>query len=183
MHEYFANDSVNLRLQGVCSIVESEHGRDDRTAELTSAEHVAQVNTPQRHLAGHQNDAPVLLEADIGGTKKQVFREAVGDTGQCLHAAGHDDHSIGHKGAAGDDSRIIALCIDMICGIIEFLNGNISFQTPGESGAFCHNQICFAVCIAEGTEKRETHLYTGGSAYTDDDSHNIPHFMLRSRNQ
>ena len=82
LHEYFANDSVNLRLQGVRAVVESEHGRDNRTAELTSAEHVAQVNTPQRYLAGHQNDAPVLLEADIGGTKKQVFREAVGDTGQ-----------------------------------------------------------------------------------------------------
>ena len=109
-----SDNVVNLVLQGVCTVIEGEHGRNDCTPQLGSAEHVAQMDPAQGHFAGDQYKTTIFLEADVGGTKKQVFRISADDTGERLHTAGHDDHAVGHKGAAGDDGYIVVLFIDMI---------------------------------------------------------------------
>ena len=81
-------------------------GADDlKTVNVLEDEEVRQV---ERRLAHHEQQAPALLQGDVGGAGEQVVGETVGDGGQRLHRAGGHDHGRGVEAAAGQAGAHVA---------------------------------------------------------------------------
>ena len=78
--EHARHDVIDDVVDRLRMIVEGRHRRHDRGAHARELEHVLQMHLGQRRLAHHQDQAPALLEHDVGGAVHEVLAVAVGDS-------------------------------------------------------------------------------------------------------
>ena len=87
---------------GLRAVVETRAGRQDDRAGPGQAQHVLEMDGGQRRLAWNQDQLAAFLENHVGGALDQVVGQPLGDSGQCAHRAGTDDHRVRRVGARGD---------------------------------------------------------------------------------
>ena len=74
-------------------------------------------------------DPQVIYDVNVGGTLDEVAGEAVRDSGERAHAAGHDDHAGGGVAAAGDGGS------DVVFGVLRNFRGGLTEKFFCEIGA------------------------------------------------
>jgi len=105
----FANEIVD-RMR---SEVEGGDDGEDGGSGVGGQAHVANVDLVQRSLAHAEHQRTLLFQANVGGSLDELSREAVGNLGQCAHAAWDHDHRVGGIGAAGNVGADVVVALRM----------------------------------------------------------------------
>jgi len=119
MVEDAGDDEVDDLLDPGLARVEAGGGGEDHGAGPRDAEHVLDHDLRVRRLARHEDQAPALLQADLGGPLDQVGRCAAGDPPERAARAGNDRHAVGLVGSARD--RDLEVLVVVVLDIRRFL--------------------------------------------------------------
>src|SRR5262245_21906231 len=109
--KHAAGKLVGHGLNARRSVIEPWDYGIDSSPGFRSPVHIANVDAIERRFAHAEHQGALLLQADIGSALNQVARQAVGDAGQCAHAAGKNNHGARGIGAAGHVSANVVIIL------------------------------------------------------------------------
>jgi len=133
-------DELPRHLDRICGlIIEGRNHREDSRAGVCGEAHVADVDFIEGSLAETEHQRATLLEADVCGALDEVAGEAICNSSERSHAAGHDDHAGGRVAAAGDGGSYVTFSMlrDFRGGVAEKFFGEV--VATGDAQLFGQN--------------------------------------------
>ena len=93
----FADDVPDLEFDGICLIVEGQHGRDDGAACLRCLLEVSQMDAGEGHFPWGEDEGPALLEVNVRRSPDQRRRRPVPPAGTADAGGGVLEGQMGRK--------------------------------------------------------------------------------------